>query len=650
MIKPETIQSIVDTARIEEVVGDFVQLRKRGVNLLGLCPFHNEKTPSFTVSQAKGIFKCFGCGKVGNSVNFIMEHEHLTYPEALRYLAKKYFIEIEEEIPSAEQLQAISEKETQFNVCAFAQKYFTETLHQNEEGKAIGLSYFRERGFSEHTIEKFLLGYCLDKWDSFTHAATENGYKKDILVDSGLTISSDGRYYDRFKGRVMFPIQNISGRVIGFGGRILSADKSKAKYVNSPETEIYHKSNVLYGLFQAKSAIIAHENCYLVEGYTDVISMHQAGIENVVASSGTSLTVEQIRLIRRFTPNITILFDGDAAGIKASFRGIDMILEEGMNVRILLFPDGEDPDSYARKYRPVEVKEFIEKNAVDFISFKTRLLSEGTAGDPVKKAGLIKEIVNTIALIPDPIVRSVYVKECSEDMKVAENIVANEIIKIRQAKYKDKKTSHPTDSYTEEIKITAEPQLLPDINPSEYQEKELLRFLLTYGNSDIELEDKDEFGDDIRFTIKLGNFIVDALTEDEISFNNADYQLVYNLFCTELVQGIVRDMRYFTNHFDPIVSRTCVNIEQFEHELSVNWEKIHKITVGDERDNLHKSALGLIYAIKLKRVDALIDENAKKLKLATNEQEIIALQKRHITLTKTIRKSFADQLTIVISK
>ncbi|MCK4408075.1 MAG: DNA primase, partial [Bacteroidales bacterium] len=403
MISPETISAIFETARIEEVIGDFVNIKKRGVNYIGLCPFHNEKTPSFTVSPSKGIYKCFGCGKGGNSVNFIMEHERYSYPEALKYLAKKYNIEIEEEEQTPEQLQALDEQEGLYFVSTFAQKYFTENLFKKDEGKAIGLTYFKERDFTESTIKKFQLGYGIDKWDDFTQQALSSGYKIDYLIKTGLTISKENKHYDRFRGRVLFPIHNLSGKVIGFGGRILSSEKSKAKYVNSPESDIYNKSKVLYGIYFSRNAIINKNNCFLVEGYTDVISLHQAGIENVVASSGTSLTTDQIKLIKRYTPNITILYDGDEAGVKASFRGIDMILEEGMNVRIVLFPEGEDPDSYARNNHASEVQEFISKKAEDFISFKTNLLIKETKNDPIKKAALIKEIVKTIALIPDGI-------------------------------------------------------------------------------------------------------------------------------------------------------------------------------------------------------------------------------------------------------
>ncbi|NTW25486.1 MAG: DNA primase, partial [Lentimicrobium sp.] len=458
MIPRDTIQSIIDTANIEEVVGDFVQLKKRGVNLLGLCPFHNERTPSFTVSPAKGIYKCFGCGKAGNSVNFVMEHEKYSYPEALRYLANKYGIEIEEQEPSPEERQLDTERDSLFSLNLFAQKFYTQTLHESEEGKAIGLSYFIERGFREDIIQKFQLGYSPQAWDAFTQFALKNGYAEKHLVDSGLTISKDGKLYDRFRERVMFPIHNLTGKVIGFGGRILTSDKTKPKYVNSPESEVYNKSKSLYGIWLARNSIVARDNCFLVEGYTDVISLNQAGIENVVASSGTSLTTEQIKLISKYTRNITILYDGDPAGIKASFRGIDMILEQGMNVKIVLFPDGEDPDSYARKHRSADVEAFIATASSDFIAFKTRLLLGETNNDPIKKAGLIHEIIQTISLIPDTIIRPLYIRECSEIMGIAEQTLMTELNRLLGKKARKESVSG---SETEEIpdqQVIAPPQ------------------------------------------------------------------------------------------------------------------------------------------------------------------------------------------------
>src|SRR6056297_227482 len=433
MIDHNTIQKIIDTADIVDVVQDFVNLKKRGVNYLGLCPFHNEKTPSFTVSPSKGIYKCFGCGKGGNAVNFIMEHEHLSYPEALKYLAKKYNIEIVEKELTAEEIQQQNERDSLLVVTKFANSYFQEKLHKHTEGRAIGLSYFKERGFREDVIKTFELGYSLDIKDAFTKAALEKGYKLTFLEKSGLTIVKDQDKFDRFRGRVMFPIHSLSGNVVGFGGRILKKDVKAAKYLNSPESEIYHKSRILYGMYQAKKAITQKDHCFLVEGYTDVISMHQAGIENVVASSGTSLTVEQIRLIKRFTPNVTIIYDGDPAGIKASLRGIDLVLEEGLNVKVLLLPDGEDPDSFAKSKGASGFQEYLKKNETDFIQFKTRLLLETTENDPIARSRLITNVVQSIAVIPNTITRSVYIRECSKLLDVSEDILYTE---VRKQKYK----------------------------------------------------------------------------------------------------------------------------------------------------------------------------------------------------------------------
>ena len=424
MIDQPTIDRITDAAQIQDVVGDYVTLRKRGVNLLGLCPFHNEKTPSFTVSPAKGIFKCFGCGKGGNSVHFIMEHEQISYYEALKYLARKYNIEVEERELSPEEMAVRNDRESMLLVNEFAQKHFTNTLLHHIDGKAIGLSYFRERGFRDDIITKFQLGYSLELRDAFTQAAMKAGYNKDYLIKTGLTIEGDNHYLgDRFRGRVMFPVHTLSGKVVAFGGRILKKDDKMAKYVNSPESEIYHKSNELYGIYFAKQAIVKQDRCFLVEGYTDVISMHQSGIENVVASSGTSLTPGQIRLIHRFTENVTVIYDGDAAGIKASIRGIDLLLEEGLNIKVLLLPDGDDPDSFARKHNASDFIEYVQQNSSDFIRFKTNLLLADAGNDPVKRAGLVLDIVRSISIIPNTAIRGEYVKECSTLLNVEEQML-----------------------------------------------------------------------------------------------------------------------------------------------------------------------------------------------------------------------------------
>ena len=436
MIPRETIAQILEAAHIEDVVGEFVTLKKRGSNLIGVCPFHKEKTPSFNVNPARNIFKCFGCGKAGDSVRFIMEHEHYSYPEALRYLAKKYGIKIEEREQTPEEMAAQNERERMFNINSFAQKYFSETMLNTDEGQSVGLAYFRERGFRDAIINRFQLGYCPNSGSAFTEFAIKNGYDKDLLIKVGLTGSYENRLYDRYQGRVIFPIHNLTGKVIGFGGRILTSEKTKAKYVNSPESEIYNKSQTLYGIFFARNEISRLDNCILVEGYADVLSMHQAGIENVVASSGTSLTTEQIRMISRYTKNVTMLYDGDAAGIHAALRGTNMVLEEGMNVRIVVLPPEHDPDSFVQQY-PIEyVTKYLADNAKDFISFKTNLLLKDANNDPIKKASVIKDIVETISVIPDPIYRATYIKECSRTLEVAEQTLMNELNKILRAKYR----------------------------------------------------------------------------------------------------------------------------------------------------------------------------------------------------------------------
>ena len=443
MIDQATIDRILDAAQIEGVVSDFVTLRRRGVNLVGLCPFHEDKTPSFYVSPAKNICKCFACGEGGTAVHFIMKHEQLTYFDALRYLAKKYHIEIQERELTNEEKQVRNDRESMLIVNSWAQTYFTTQLFENQEGR-IALRYFKERGFRDDIIKKFCLGYSLEQRDALYQEAIKSGYKKEFLEKTGLVISyEDGRANDRFRGRVIFPVHSLSGKVVAFGGRVLKKDEKTAKYINSPESEIYHKTNELYGIFFAKQSIIKADRCFLVEGYTDVISMHQAGIENVVASSGTALTMPQIRLIHRFTENITVLYDGDAAGIKAALRGIDLLLEEGMNIKVLLLPDGEDPDSFARKHNATQFSSFIAENETDFIRFKTKLLLDEAGSDPIKRAALISDIVRSVAIIPDNIARSVYIRECSSMMEIDERIILNEVNKIRLNKLEKQPSLSP---------------------------------------------------------------------------------------------------------------------------------------------------------------------------------------------------------------
>ena len=629
MINPNTIQTIFETARVEEVIGDFVSLKKRGANHLGLCPFHNEKTPSFSVSPTKGIYKCFGCGKAGNVVGFVMEHEHYSYPEALRYIAKRYGIEIEEEEVTPEMQQQLDEKESMLALNAFVTQYFVNNLFENDEGKAIGLSYLKERDFRESTIKKFELGYAIDQWEDYSEHAIKNGYKKDPLVSTGLSIEKDDKLLDRFRGRVIFPIHNLTGRVIGFGGRILSSEKSKAKYLNSPESDIYNKSKVLYGIYFARNAMVKNNKCYLVEGYTDVISLHQAGIENVVSSSGTSLTVEQIKLISRYTPNITILYDGDPAGIKASFRGIDLILEQGMNVKIVLFPEGEDPDSYARNNTTSETEDFINKTAVDFIKFKTGLLKDETEGDPTARASLIKEIVKTIALIPDGISRSVYIKECSVLLDVREQTLMNELNKLLRQKFRKQPNIPPEVISIDDTKETRQSQI--DIDPLDisYLESDLIRLLLLFG--DVQL--KESSVSDENQEITISELIINDLDNDNLSLENKQYQKIIDELKNARKENITLSSTHFTNHEDPQISSVAIELISTPYELSDNWER-NKIFVKKEDDDLFHLALSTLMSFKSRHISKKLSDISHQLRNTKDEAEIYLLQQEYFELKK----------------
>src|SRR5512133_793548 len=536
MIDKPTIERILDASQIVEVVSEFVQLKKRGVNYLGLCPFHNEKTPSFTVSPAKEIFKCFGCGKVGNSVNFVMEHEHLTYPEALKYLAKKYHIEVIEKELSQEELEKQNERESLLVVSAYASRQFQENLFETDEGVSVGLAYFRERGFRQDTLKKFEVGYSYEKRDGFSKKALEDGYKQDFLVKTGLSIQHEDRIFDRFAGRVMFPIHSLSGQVLGFGGRVLKTDVKTAKYLNSPESEIYQKSRILYGIFQARKSITQEDRCYLVEGYTDVMSLHEANIENVVASSGTSLTQEQVRLIKRFTQNITILYDGDAAGIKASIRGIDLVLEEGMNVKIVLLPNNEDPDSYSKKVSNEEFMKFLKDNETDFIRFKTQLLLSESSNDPVKKADLIRDVVKSIAVIPEAITRTVYIKECSTVLEVSEPILYNEVNKLRHQKNFQDRNKYPG---PEDLPVPP-PVIIKAVERDAvtyYSEKEIIRLLLKFGGVEFERSLNKEDGKEEMLTVS--DYIVREITSDDLIFDHRVCEKIFADFRFHVEHGLI---------------------------------------------------------------------------------------------------------------
>ncbi|MCE2846011.1 MAG: DNA primase [Sphingobacteriales bacterium] len=606
MISNTTKEQILDSARIEEVVGDFVVLRKRGANLLGLCPFHNERTPSFTVSPAKGFFKCFGCGKAGDSATFVMEHEHLTFPEALRWLATKYNITIEEEAPSAEQAEQDSLRENLFTVTGFAQDFFEDALWNSDEGRSVGLSYFRERGFSDQTIRKFKLGYAFEKWDALTAAASERGFQPELLEKTGLTIAQENRRYDRFRARVVFPIHNLTGRPVGFGARILKSDPKSPKYLNSPETEIYFKSKNLYGIAHAKKAIIALDACYLVEGYTDVVSLHQAGVENVVASSGTALTVEQIRLIGRYTRNITVLYDGDPAGIKASLRGIDLILEEGMNVRVVLFPDGDDPDSFSKRVDQVELKRFLDAEAVDFISFKTRLLLGDAAGDPIKRAALIRDIVSTIAKVPDAITRASYIRHTAVLMEMAENVLLGELNKLLRSKA----TSRPTDPGAvpgpsqDGVESGgpedpgAEEQTVDEFDAIT-QEEEIIRILLLYADHEIMVPDAETDRTDGP-QVRIRDFIVSELRFDDIRFMNPVYAGILAEFAALSDNALGYDQQRFLQVLDPEIRQTAISLMTPTHQLA-DWSR-HKIDVKTEEQQLHKAVIDPVAYIKKKQI------------------------------------------------
>ncbi len=580
MIKKETIDAIFEAARVEEIIGDFVQLKKAGSNYKGLSPFVNEKSPSFMVSPAKQIWKDFSSGKGGNAISFIMEHEHFSYPEALRYLANKYQIEIEETEQTDLEKQALNERESLFVVSEFAKKYFHDVLLKTDEGLAIGHSYFKERGFTEETIKKFQLGYSPDQWDAFTNEALAKGYKLEFLEKTGLTIVKDDKKFDRFKGRVMFPIESMSGRVLGFGGRILTNDKKAAKYLNSPESDIYHKSKVLYGIFHAKQEIASKDNCYLVEGYTDVIQMYQAGIKNVVASSGTALTPDQIRLINRLTKNITVLFDGDAAGMRASLRGIDLILEAGMNVRVCTFPDGDDPDSFARKTPIDELQHYLKENATDFIRFKANLLMKDAGNDPIKKADVIRDIVVSISKVPDYIQREVYVQECASIMDISEDVLFSTLAQIGKKELQEANKKFVQDKKMEVVKSTPE-ETKEKVDIIYLLERKIIEILLIYGNyeelfdeHELTVEDDKVVTQKKRVKRKVFDKVFLSLQEDEVEMSNAKFQLIFKDILTFYHVNETWNLENYLTQVKPELADeiTSIIMDEEKHNLH-NWEK-----------------------------------------------------------------------------
>lgn len=696
MIDQPTIDRILDAANIVDVVSEFVTLRKRGVNYVGLCPFHDDKSPSFYVSPAKNICKCFACGEGGTAVHFIMKHEQLGYFDALRFLAKKYNIEIQERELSDEEKRIRSDRESMFIVNAWAQQYFSQMLHEHVEGKTVGMRYFIERGFREETIRKFQLGYSLDQRDALYQQAIRKGYKKEYLEKTGLVIAyENGNVNDRFRGRVIFPVHSLSGKVVAFGGRVLKKDEKTAKYVNSPESPIYHKSNELYGIYFAKQAIVKADRCYLVEGYTDVISMHQSGVENVVASSGTALTHGQIRLIHRFTNNITVLYDGDAAGIKAAIRGIDLLLDEGMNVKVVLLPDGEDPDSFARSHTATEFAEFIRQHETDFIRFKTKLLLADAGNDPVKRAALIGDIIRTIAIVPDDITRTIYIRECSAMMEIDEQVVLNQVNKLRLSKNEQAQLSPVTNRAATEIlpldySITgaSEPiqekpvaeaeavseQLPPDFPPppeeefsgsnempeippsapveetqvmtrqrSPYEAFEiaLLRYVVRYGERvlyDYVDEETKE-----RIVMRVAEFIRDDLERDDLSFYTPIFKQMLDEAANRCGEETFIAHRYFLSHPDPLVSRVAANLMSEKYQLSKYHFKFRE--VEQEEDKLDQLVVRDLFAFKEAYIMRQLKEKQEQLKqLSSADPEQIMTVMKEIAQLNEIKKVLSKEL------
>ena len=659
MIDYSTIERIIQAAEITDVVGDFVSLKRRGVNFLGLCPFHNEKTPSFTVSPSKGIFKCFGCGKGGNSVNFLMEHEHLSYPDALRWLAKKYHIEVAETEESAEELQHKNERESMMILNEFAWKYFSRIMSDTEEGRTVGLSYFKERGFRRDTLDKFQLGYSPEQRDAFVQEALKNGYKQEYIVKTGLGIEKNDRLFDRFSGRVIFPIHSLSGRVIGFGGRILRSDAQAAKYLNSPESEIYHKSATLYGIYYARNAMVREDKCILVEGYTDVLSMHQSGIENVVASSGTSLTEEQIRLIKRFTVNVTILYDGDPAGIKASLRGIDMILEEGMHVRVVSLPEGEDPDSFARAHSSSAMLDYLKENETDFIRFKTKLLLEEAGKDPVKRAQMIQEIVRSVAIIPDRIERTVYLQECSNMLGVDEQTLFTEAARIKR-KLWEKTRSGPgsrigdqgyvPEAYSPRPRQFDQPASHPAEVPRalfETEEREIIRIMLNYPDK-IVIELPGEHKDETT-PIKVMDFFLQEMETDNLIPENPLYAKIFHEFQDKWGNPGINIQTLLTNSQDPDISRLAVDLLTPGHQISKIHEKGGAYVRSEDQiiKQLAPEILASYRSKKVKQMISAIDEQIHSLQGTDDDNQITSLLEDRRQLEE-LRKAYSRELRRII--
>ena len=651
MISRETIDRVFETARVEEVIGEFVQLKKAGSNFKGLSPFTDERTPSFMVSPVKQIWKDFSTGKGGNAISFLMEHEHYSYPEAIKYLAKKYNIEIEETEQSDEQKQQLNERESMFLVSNFAKDFFNDLMLNSQQGKAIGLSYFKERGFKDETIAKFELGYCRDEWSHFTKAALAKGYDLKYLASTGLTIVKGEKQFDRFKGRVLFPIHSMSGRILGFGGRILTNDKKAAKYLNSPESDIYHKSKILYGIYQAKKEIAKQDNCFLVEGYTDVISLHQSGIENVVASSGTALTPDQIRLIRRLTQNITVLFDGDAAGLRASVRGIDLILEQGMNVKVVSFPEGEDPDSFAKSHSDAELKEYLDTAAQDFISFKVSLLMQEAKNDPVKKAGLIRDIVTSISKIPDTIQREVYVQECARIMDISERVLFSELAQMIAKTDKEEAKKYQTSQKSFEV-VKAQTTQLEEVDQLGILEKEIIRILLLYGNEEVDFIDSIEVVDEEgktsfekeTYSNQVSKELYLNLQEDEIEFTNPTFKTVYYELIHQLNQQEKIVVEQLINHENEQIANEVTGILMDEEKYALSdWERKGIFITG-----INKILPKLVTEVILNLRRILIERKINEIMDEAKSQKSTVINLELITNYTGLKKRLFEKLNRVI--
>ena len=655
-IPAHIIDEIFTAARIEEVIGQFVNLKRAGSNLKGLSPFTDEKTPSFVVSPAKQIFKCFSTGKGGNVVNFLMEKEQYSYPEALKWLAEKYNIEIPADKPlTAEELAEITERESLYIINEFAKNHFKHNLHETNEGQSIALSYFLERGFRKDIIEKFDLGYCLNTGDDFTKNGLEKGYRLSYMETVGLTKTKEERSFDFFRGRVMFPIHSVTGRVLGFGGRTLFTDKKIAKYFNSPESIIYNKSAILYGLYFAKGDIIKYENCYLVEGYSDVISMHQAGIQNVVATSGTSLTVSQIKLIQRYTNNITILYDGDAAGIKASFRGIDLILEEGLSVQVVLFPDGDDPDSFSKKVSSEELEAYIQSAKKDFISFKADMLLEENENDPIKRVQLIHDMVHSISLIPDTVTRTIYANEIAERFDIEKHIIEQEVTKLRfksgarQQGADADEISALTNYVSKQQRQQTAPEKAPDIAEvsklsGDFAERNLIRVMVEYGANAIEVTTDEGVKE-----VSVAELIHHEVVKDELDFSNPVYTTVFQIIAEGLENKTLYKSTYFLKVHDPEVVSLITDFETSKYDMSHNWFTKYNIDINTELDKLKSAVFQSLYAFKISKISQKIESIQQQLADENiTDEEVVDLLCDQVMYEK-IKSKFSEKMGRVIN-